>query len=256
MTDDPVDMTKVLDATERGQVDEDGLTLDLTPLENVGAYPWERMPGEPNLWFDRFFKYYLKQGSQRNIREANRRFKAAETGKKHTGQANASWTLNAHRWNWQVRAEAYDEHQRILDHIKWEGRRTELREKEWGVSTEMLDLAKGHLNKVKAAAKQAQPEVPAGNRGRVQIPRAAVKNLDAARFAELGSKLGRLATGMATDQIAVNVQVRMEEVRKKRWDSAMPQLQQILDDEEEDIVEGEVVDEPPEEASNDDESAN
>jgi hypothetical protein len=54
---------------------------------------------------------------------------------------------------------------------------------------------------------------------------------------------------MATDQVDVNVQVRMEEVRKRRWDSALPLLQQISDngEEDEDIVEGEAVDEPPEE---------
>lgn len=247
-----VDLNKVLEATERGQLDEDGLTLDLTPLQDTGTYPWERMPGEPNLWFDRFFKYYLKQGSKRSLVEAFRRFKGAEGDVQHWTQVNPRWANMRHQWNWKVRAEAYDEHERMMDHTKWEARRKELREQEWKVSSELLDVAETHLERVSSS--QAQPVSPAssGSSGRVQVPRAIVKNQDAARFAELGSKLGRLASGMATDQIDVNVQVRMEEVRKRRWDSAMPQLQQVIEGE---IVEDEAVDEPPEESDNG-ESAN
>jgi hypothetical protein len=152
-----------------------------------------------------------------------------------------------HSWNWKIRAEAYDEHERMMDHAKWEVRRGKLREKEWKVSSELLDVAEVHLERISSS--QAQPVNQVSGSGRVQVPRVIVKNQDAARFAELGSKLGRLASGMATDQIDVNVQVRMEEVRKRRWDSALPLLQQISDngEEDEDIVEGEAVDEPPEE---------
>ncbi len=245
-----VGMDKVLEATQRGQLDEDGLTLDLTPLEDTGTYPWERMPGEPNHWYDKFFKYYLKQGSKRSLVEAFRRFKGAEGDTQHWSQANPGWATMRHKWNWKVRAEAYDEHERMMDHVKWEVRRKELREQEWKVSSELLDVAEVHLQRITSS--QAHPVSTAGTPGRVQVPRAVVKNQDAARFAELGSKLGRLASGMATDQIDVNVQVRMEEVRKRRWESTLPQLQQVIDGE---IID-EAVDEPPEESSNGDESAN
>ncbi len=258
MPSDRVEMDKVLEATQRGQQTNDGLTLDLTPLEDTGTYPWERMPGEPNNWYDKFFKYYLKQGTKRSLVEAFRRFKGAEGSNRHWSQANPAWATMRHQWNWKVRAEAYDEHERMLDHVKWEARRAKLREKEWKVSNELLNVAEAHIERVRGS--QVHPEVSAGTPGRVQVPRAVVKNQDAARFAELGSKLGRLATGMATDQIAVNVQVRMEEVRKRRWDSALPLLQEIQEgdadaDANEDIVEGEAVDEPPEESDNG-ESAN
>lgn len=251
MSSDGVEMDKVLEATQRGQLDEDGLTLDLTPLQDTGTYPWERMPGEPNNWYDKFFKYYLKQGSKRSLVEAFRRFKGAEGDLQHWSQANPGWATARHRWNWKVRAEAYDEHERMMDHAKWEVRRAELREKEWKVSSKLLDVAKVHFEKVSSS--QVHPVSTAGTPGRVQVPRVIVKNQDAARFAELGSKLGRLSTGMATDQIDVHVQVRMEEVRKRRWDLAMPQLQQVIESE---IVEDKAVDEPPEESSNGDESAN
>ncbi len=253
MSSDGVEMDKVLKATQRGQLDKDGLTLDLTPLEDTGTYPWERMLGEPNHWYDRFFKYYLKQGSKRSLVEAFRRFKGAEGSTRHWSQVNPAWATMRHSWNWKVRAEAYDEHERMLDHTKWEVRRAKLREKEWKVSSELLNVAEAHIEKVRGS--QVHPVDPVSGAGRVQVPRVVVKNQDAARFAELGSKLGRLASGMATDQIDVHVQVRMEEVRKRRRDAAMPQLQQVMEGGD-DVIEDGVFDEPPEEPSNDDESAN
>jgi len=246
-TNDPVDMNKVLDATERGQRTSDGMGLDLSSMHDTSEHPWERMAGEPNAWYDRFFKFYLKQNGKRNITEAYRRYKTEDgyTGSLSNIRVGANWHANAYSWNWEVRAEAYDEYERMLDHFKWEGRRAELREEEWGVSSKLLEIAKVHFNKVKSS--QVQPADPESGSGRVQLARIAIKNVDAARFAELGSKLGRLATGMATEQVAINIQVRMEEVRKKRWDSTLPQLQQILDTGviDGEFVENEAVDEPP-----------
>ncbi len=254
MNDDSVDMNKVIEATQRGQLDEDGMTLDLMKMQDTSEHPWERQPGEPNLWYDRFFRHYLKQvEGKRNIVEACRRSNKESEPKDRT-QATPFWNQMAYQWNWQVRAEAYDEYARLKDHLRWEARRAELREKEWHMSSELLTVAEDHITKIRSS--QAQPDIPAGTPGRVQLPRVRVKNQDAARFAELGSKLGRLATGMATEQVAVNVQVKVEETRKKRWDSALPQLQQILDGEIE-IIEDGVVDEPPEElGETPDESAN
>jgi hypothetical protein len=245
MEDNKVDMDKVIEATQRGQQAQDGRTLDLTPLQDTREFPWERMAGEPNDWYDRFFIYYLKQGTRRSIQEAYRRCVKVEQERSTTSAPSPLWHLRAYQWNWQVRAEAYDEHERMLEHIKWEERRSKLREEEWDVSTELLDIAKGHFQKIKSS--QVQPEAQGSNSGRVQLTRVAVKNQDAARFADLGSKLGRLATGMATEQIAINIQVRMEEVRKKRWDSALPQIQQVLDNTviDGEFVENEAVDEPP-----------
>jgi hypothetical protein len=217
-------------------------------MQDTSEYPWERMPGEPNDWYDRFLKYYVKQGTRRSIIEAYRRCVKVEQNRSTTSAPSPVWHLRAYQWNWLVRAEAFDEYERMLDHIKWEDRRNELRKEEWDVSSELLDIAKVHFKKIKGS--QVQPADPESNSGRVQLARIAVKNQDAARFAELGSKLGRLATGMATEQIAINIQVRMEEVRKKRWDSALPQIQQVLDNTDTNVIDGEfveneAVDEPP-----------
>jgi hypothetical protein len=214
-------------------------------MQDTSEYPWERMVGEPNDWYDRFLKYYIKQGTRRSIQEAYRRCVKVEQERSTASAPSPRWHLKAYQWNWQVRAEAFDEHERMLDHIKWEERRGKLREEEWGVSSKLLEIAKVHFHKIKSS--QVQPADPERNSGRVQLARIAVKNQDAARFAELGSKLGRLATGMATEQIAINIQVRMEEVRKKRWDSALPQIQQVLDNAivDGEFVENEAVSEPP-----------
>lgn len=248
MNHDPVDMDKAMESVERGTVRKDGLVPDLKPLQDTQEYPWERLPGEPNLWFDRFFKYFLKQGARRSVIEAFRRYRAAEGDGQHFGQSGPNWQLEAHRWNWFARAEAYDEHQRMLDHIKWEERRATLREKEWDVSNELLEIAQGHLKTVRGS--QAQATVAKSDSGRVQVPRVIVKNQDAARFAELGSKLGRLAAGMDTEQIGVDVRVRIEEIRKQRWEDTLPQLQEVVDGEFE-LVEDETVNEPPEVSQSD-----
>ena len=94
-----------------------------------------------------------------------------------------------------------------------------------------------------------------GSNGRVL--KRAVKPEHVARFAETGSKLGRLASGMATDQTQhLNIHTRMEEVRKQRWDEVGPLLGDVIDGEYDydgsdaehlgkDVMAGEVVSEPP-----------
>lgn len=241
-TDDNVEMDKVLASVERGQIDSDGMVPDLVPFEDDFRTPWERMPGEPNDWYHIFFEFFLKQGARRSISEAYRRYSRVEKG---TGkQASPRWRFHAYRWTWDVRAEAYDEHQRIIEAERWEGRRRELREKEWDTASTMLVIAEEELDQYKASTGEGQ-ETPDGTPGRVPQPRPKLKSGDVARFAEVGSKLGRLATGMATDQtMTISVQARIEEVRKRRWDDALPAITRVLEDPDEDIVEGEMVEKP------------
>jgi hypothetical protein len=66
---------------------------------------WQRQPDEPNKWYARFETYRLL-GSNRSIEQA---FQIATSSEKRPGSI---WYGNAQRWDWQQRAEAWDESER------------------------------------------------------------------------------------------------------------------------------------------------
>lgn len=84
-------------------------------LDPESIKPWERMDGEINRWFQRF-EIYRSLGYTRSI------FSAYETERKNLqkpvrfrqGQRHppVEWTMNASKWKWIVRAQAYDEYER------------------------------------------------------------------------------------------------------------------------------------------------
>lgn len=74
--------------------------------------PWDRLPREPNRWYDRFERFRL-MGSNRAIigvyngeREKN--------GKPRCASVPPPWNVAAHTYNWRERAEAWDEHNREI----------------------------------------------------------------------------------------------------------------------------------------------
>jgi hypothetical protein len=70
--------------------------------------PWDRLEGEPFMWFDRF-DYYRMLGPERTIGGANRVY-CEERGKKYTKNGAYHWRKIAEEWRWQERAEAFDIH--------------------------------------------------------------------------------------------------------------------------------------------------
>lgn len=72
------------------------------------ANPWDRRKGEPALWYDRFLKYFLPLGPERNVNIAYREFKSVATKRYTSVQAPGSWNNNANKWDWRKRAEAWD----------------------------------------------------------------------------------------------------------------------------------------------------
>lgn len=74
--------------------------------------PWERQDGESARWHMRF-KRYLAGGHTRSVNavyEAERREKQG----KPSNKISACWYEAARRWNWEARAEAWDEEQGAL----------------------------------------------------------------------------------------------------------------------------------------------
>ena len=74
------------------------------------AEPWDRQPGEPNLWYSRFERYRLA-GPSRSIRGLLNSEKGTKSNKRRRCIPGA-WSRASTRWNWKDRAEAWDEHER------------------------------------------------------------------------------------------------------------------------------------------------
>ena len=68
--------------------------------------PWDRLPDEPSLWYDRFETYRLL-GVRRSVSRAYRICRLSQELKRP--HVHSRWYGVAERWNWASRAEAWDE---------------------------------------------------------------------------------------------------------------------------------------------------
>lgn len=76
--------------------------------------PWERMDGEPALWFGRLDKYYRPQGSERTLEAAYNLWLQSEGSnpKQKSRRPPSTWYSRTKEWRWKERAEAWDAEQR------------------------------------------------------------------------------------------------------------------------------------------------
>jgi len=148
-------------------------------MDNV----WDQQPNEPHRWYMRF-KSYLLAGPGRSLEGSWKREKAAESdGKLPEGRTPGAWRENADKWNWKERAESWDIFQAEIEETKWHDRRREIREREWEVSNALLNKAADMLNK--------------------DLGFCSWNLRDAGRFAEIASKLARVAARMdKTDEMS------------------------------------------------------
>lgn len=77
--------------------------------------PWEQMPGEPHLWYRRFF-YFLSIGPARTLRRAYEVAQLREIGVNgepilRGASPSSAWRKAQADWNWVARAAAFDEAQ-------------------------------------------------------------------------------------------------------------------------------------------------
>jgi len=81
---------------------------------------WERQPGEPSLWYNRFHAFKLSGKRRAVLAIYNReRAEAGESGKKRTP---GSWDDAVIRWRWRERAEAFDASIRAEQEAEWRER--------------------------------------------------------------------------------------------------------------------------------------
>ncbi len=68
---------------------------------------WERMENEPTKWYNRFERYRL-MGSNRSVLATYHAESANNGNGRQKGLTPGSWSINADKWNWKARAEAWD----------------------------------------------------------------------------------------------------------------------------------------------------
>ncbi len=93
------------------EINEEDLTPDRHELKS-----WDRRTGEPKLWFLRFQRYYLYRGLARSLRRAFAAFLRENFPEDDKWQEMYSmltgfgtWRAMATQWEWEARANAWDE---------------------------------------------------------------------------------------------------------------------------------------------------
>lgn len=93
--------------------------------------PWEQQDGEPNIWYDRFFKY-CQLGSKRSLaavyRKERRKSIARKSAKKSVRNSGVpgAWQDAKTQWQWETRATAWDADQRVQLAAEYERRKAEI----------------------------------------------------------------------------------------------------------------------------------
>lgn len=129
----------------------------------IAAQAWERQPGEPALWFDRFYNYYRPLGTGRSLNQAYLLWAEAETQRRVTAARNQgiaspeirlakrptkAWYAAAKDYNWELRAHAWDVQQQRLKLEVEEQARQEMLENHAQLATAMLTGVARRLNEL------------------------------------------------------------------------------------------------------------
>jgi hypothetical protein len=173
------------------------------------GFVFERQPKESEKAFAAF-GVYLGLGPQRSLEAAGKRL----------GKSTALLERWSSKYDWPSRVRAHSAHMAVIERkaaealarvkgVDWVIRQSEQREEEWKVRCELLETAREALKRWKD-----RPDRCGSLEG-------------IARLLELASKLGRLASGMATDKTEVTgedggpIRVELELALKKVYGGAV-----------------------------------
>lgn len=83
--------------------------------------PWTQLPSEPHDWYHRFAYHYLPLGSDRSVFAAYKSYRYQQDNKALTYDGcDPGWYQAAERYDWESRAQAYDNHhlQQWMDNLE------------------------------------------------------------------------------------------------------------------------------------------
>ncbi len=175
-------------------------TASLSHESEADAAPYDRQLGEPAKWYGRFHAYLLL-GSGRSLYQAYRQERegrgATWRGKRGDSGVPKSWRLVAEKWDWEVRAAAWDNAKRDDELAEWSRRRDELRQKQWDLSQSLLDKVQQML--VFPLAKTERRDE--GGQTVTEVYPSRWNIGDAARLLDTAAKVGTQALGPEASQL-------------------------------------------------------
>jgi hypothetical protein len=169
-------------------------------------HPLDKMDIETKRSYPAFLDYF-NMGAGRSLKKLHNRYLQQTTKEPPTRKWNTITTW-CKKYSWVDRVERADKLQRFADDEEWRERRMELREGEWELSTDLIELTKEILAQAPNFVKSKRKFVP-GKNGEPdrEIITAALDLYLAVKAGETASKLGRLAAGMETENVNANVRV-------------------------------------------------
>lgn len=208
-----------------------------SPNQDFSPKPWLKMAGEPSRWHERF-RRFCRMGSERSLLAFANRLRI-EAGKKKKNTIPGSLSEAAKTWDWRKRAEAWDAEQARREDAKWVKRQEELREQEWDLSTKLLDKGKQMLQFPLAETTKEERPGTDGNPTLVTIFNPVRWTMrDAASLLKIGSEVGRLSSGMPTENTHTEltgpeggpIEIRdIEAIRQKRWEKATDAMNRAIE---------------------------
>lgn len=179
------------------------MTMTGTPSERRWDWddPLARMPGE-TVRANLALRDYARMGPGRSLLRLVERYQSRSLVERPPYRSYSSLHRWSRRCGWAERAARFDELQDAALEVTWQQRRQEEREREWQVASSLLATAERLLDEAETLD---------------------WRGVDAARLADVGAKLARLAAGMTTDQTAVTVSgpIRWIEVVEDDEDASM-----------------------------------
>lgn len=122
-------------------------------FEETSTREWDRQPGEPILWYERFEEFRL-MGAKRSVFAVYvryRRLKAGDPKLKVKPTIPGAWTRARREWRWDERAAAWDK-------LESERRREEAEEERLRHREIRRAMTTNALNKVYAGLDHLKPE--------------------------------------------------------------------------------------------------
>jgi hypothetical protein len=166
--------------------------------ETQDRQPWDILPEENGLWYERFTKYRLQGPTRSRLGVYNN--ERLSKGRKKRGSVPSSWVEASEKFQWRERAFAFDQYIRDRVEADWERRQEQLREREWELAQAMAEKAASMLQ-----FPLVEKIVSTEDGETVIIAPVRWSMSDIPRLSSTLSKLGRLASGMETDRPSVDI---------------------------------------------------
>jgi len=176
--------------------------------------PLERCKGETQR-ANQALRDYVFMGPGRSLVKLARQYKQKISDRSHrlspdVPTVNGRITLEvwSRKYAWQARLAAWEQQQAIEDQRKWQERRDALREDEWQIGSELLELVKAMLAAGPRFIKTSRRVTRDGR----EVITVELNGKFLVGAAETASKLRRLATGMDANGRTTTLNIDMSQL--------------------------------------------